>query len=398
MKSEIYNKWECDNLFELKSWMSNYVLWTTLNNYVLWTTLNDYYNKTTTDNKYALKSDIPNINNKTIIFNEQNAIFTLDNSYTNNQNIWIKFQNDIWYNEIKTWIYNNDFHEMFIDLNTENILHLSELFWAKIFDIHAKTILYDKIKYDDTVWLIPTIQNELTWKYYVDYSITNALTNYYTKLEWDAKFQLKTDMSLYQLISNMPNMWLYQLIWNMPNMSLYQLISNMPNMSLYQLISNMPNMSLYALKTDLNNIDLSLYYNKNDTNTLLNSYVLWTTLTNSYFDKNTINTLLNQYVLNSWLNLNYYDKNTIDNKISLLNTNNFDLTNYFTKSEIQNNYVLSSYLTWNFYDKTYIDGLNVNNKVNMWYLTWNYYDKTNIDNQLQSINNSISWINNNGVD
>ncbi len=63
-----------------------------------------------------------------------------------------------------------------------------------------------------------------------------------------------------------------------------------------------------------------------------------------------------------------------------------------------NNYILATFLIWNYYDKLYIDALNIASKIDAWYLTSNYYDIANIDSQIQTLNASIAWISNSGVD
>jgi hypothetical protein len=153
---------------------------------------------------------------------------------------------------------------MYINLNNETLMHFWELFTTKLLDIYGHTTFYDVAEFHDTVSLIPTEDNQIIWKWYVDdnfdkchkktdFNINDyALkTNFYDRTTTDAK---------YQLISNM---------WNFYDKTAsdakYQLISNMWNY-----YDKTTTDAKYALKTDLNtvNVDMWLYYNKNTINSM----------------------------------------------------------------------------------------------------------------------------------
>lgn len=114
--------------------------------------------------------------------------------------------------------------------------------------------------------------------------------------------------------------------WTQTNTSEVDYIKNKPNLATvatsgnYNDLNHKPDLSIYATEQELGN-----YYDKGETDGLLNNKVDTSTLVNDYYNKNTVNNLLDTKADTSDLN-NYYDKTETN---SLLNqkANVSDLNN-----------------------------------------------------------------------
>lgn len=114
--------------------------------------------------------------------------------------------------------------------------------------------------------------------------------------------------------------------WSQTNPSEVDYIKNKPNLATvatsgnYNDLNHKPDLSIYATEQELGN-----YYDKGETDGLLNNKVDTSTLVNDYYNKNTVDNLLDTKADTSDLN-NYYDKTETN---SLLNqkANTSDLNN-----------------------------------------------------------------------
>ena len=167
--------------------------------------------------------------------------------------------------------------------------------------------------------------------------VQGELEDYYDKTETNALLDEKANSSdlarvattgSYNDLTNKPTIPAGQIQsdWTQTNTSEVDYIKNKPNLATvatsgnYNDLNHKPDLSIYATEQELGN-----YYDKGETDGLLNNKVDTITLVNDYYNKNTVDNLLDTKADTSDLN-NYYDKTETN---SLLNqkANTSDLNN-----------------------------------------------------------------------
>ena len=167
--------------------------------------------------------------------------------------------------------------------------------------------------------------------------VQGELEDYYDKTETNALLDEKANSSdlarvattgSYNDLTNKPIIPAGQIQsdWTQTNTSEVDYIKNKPNLATvatsgnYNDLNHKPDLSIYATEQELGN-----YYDKGETDGLLNNKVDTSTLVNDYYNKNTVDNLLDTKADTSDLN-NYYDKTETN---SLLNqkANTSDLNN-----------------------------------------------------------------------
>ena len=155
--------------------------------------------------------------------------------------------------------------------------------------------------------------------------VQGELEDYYDKGETDALLDEKANSADLARVATTGS---YNDLINKPTIPAAQVQSdyNQSDNTKVDYIKNKPNLGIYATKQELGN-----YYDKGETDGLLNNKVDTSTLVNDYYNKNTVDNLLDTKADTSDLN-NYYDKTETN---SLLNqkANTSDLNNYYDKTE-----------------------------------------------------------------